>query len=201
MKDFKDFMMAVDESEVDEEELSDMMWEFISSLDDTALDSLNEDQQEAYVEIIEAIAGDEDDDEETDEALESAMVEKKEPGIEVDYAQGMSSKRKRKKFKTQAAYEKWFDKNEDDIEVFATRDLEEGEELDELLPAKRVRRDIQQKKKASREHRKVKAKRKIEGRRKRKTAKFKRFKKKSKRMAKRGLTSRGSRKRSFINKG
>ena len=45
-------------------------------------------------------------------------------GIEVDYAQGMNSKRKIKKFKSQAAFEKWFDKNEDDIEVFATRDSE-----------------------------------------------------------------------------
>ena len=69
------------------------------------------------------------------------------------------------------------------------------------MPAKRVRRDVIQKRKASREHRKAKAKKKLEGRRKRKTASFKRYKKKSKRLGKRGLTSTGKRKRTFINKG
>jgi hypothetical protein len=59
---------------------------------------------------------------------------KKGKGMEVDYASGMSSKRKIKKFKCQADYEKWFDKNEDDIEVFATRDLEEAHLEVECFP-------------------------------------------------------------------
>jgi DNA-binding PadR family transcriptional regulator len=79
--------------------------------------------------------------------------------------------------------------------------IEESTDLEEIMPAKKVRRDVIQKRKASREHRKVKAKKKIEGKRKRKTATFKRFKKKAKRLGKRGLTSTGKRKRTFINKG
>jgi hypothetical protein len=79
--------------------------------------------------------------------------------------------------------------------------FEDEEAIEEAMPAKRVRRDVIQKRKASREHRKVKAKKKLEGRRKRKTAAFKRYKKKSKRLGKRGLTSTGKRKRTFINKG
>jgi DNA-binding PadR family transcriptional regulator len=79
--------------------------------------------------------------------------------------------------------------------------VEESTDLEEIMPAKKVRRDVIKKRKASREHRKVKAKRKIEGKRKRKTATFKRFKKKAKRLGKRGLTSTGKRKRTFINKG
>ena len=51
--------------------------------------------------------------------------EEKAKGIEVDYTSGMKSTRKTKKFKSQAAYEKWLDKNEGDIEVNATRGLED----------------------------------------------------------------------------
>ena len=147
MKDFKAFIEddGLDIGDLDEDALSEAMWEFISSLDDTVIDTLNENQMADYVDIIEIIAEEED----------------------------------------------------------ADDDLEEGEEGDlaEAMPAKRVRRDIAQKRTASREHRKVKAKRKLEGRRKRKTASFKRFKKKSKRLGKRGLTSTGKRKRTYINKG
>jgi hypothetical protein len=143
MKDFKEYM---DDGtlvpELDESVINDAMWDFISSLNEASIEDLDEFQLVEYIGIIEAVAGEEDnDDEETDE------------------------------------------------------------ELSEIMPAKKVRRDVIQKRKASREHRKVKAKKKIEGKRKRKTATFKRFKKKAKRLGKRGLTSTGKRKRTFINKG
>lgn len=76
---------------------------------------------------------------------------------------------------------------------------EEGD-LDEKMPARRVRRDVVARRKRKREYRKVRAKKKIEGRRRRKTAAFKRYKKRAKRLGKRGLTSKGARKRTYINK-
>ena len=79
------------------------------------------------------------------------------------------------------------------------KSLKESVELDEAPPAKRVRRDPVQRRKAAREHRKVRAKKKIQGKRVRKTAKFKRFKKKQKRLGKLGKTASGKRKRKFIN--
>jgi hypothetical protein len=149
MKDFKNFLTNDDDRELDEAELNDAMWDFIAGLDETVIESLDEDQVADYVEIIEAVAdeGDDNDDEGVDEPLAT------------------------------------------------------DEKLSEAMPAKRVRRDVIKKRQASREHRKVKAKKKLEGRRKRKTASFKRYKKKSKRLGKRGLTSTGKRKRTYINKG
>jgi hypothetical protein len=138
MESFNDYM-ADDIQVVDEDALSEAMFDFIAGLGDEILDTLTEEQLGEYVEIIEAVAADED-------ALEE-------------------------------------------------------EDVDEGMPARKVRRDIQQKKAASREHRKHKAKRKIEGKRKRKTADFKRFKKRAKRLGKRGLTSTGKRQRQYINKG
>lgn len=79
-------------------------------------------------------------------------------------------------------------------------DVDEDEDVSEVAPAKKVRRDPVKRRKAAREHRKVRAKKKIEGRRTRKTAKFKRFKKKQKRKGKLGKTATGKRKRTFINK-
>ncbi len=105
----------------------------------------------------------------------------------------------------EAVSEKCSKKHEDDDDD--DDDDDEDEDLDdeekakfEAMPAKKVRRDVVKKREASREHRKEKAKRKIEGKRKRKTSAFKRYKKKAKRLGKRGLTSTGSRKRTYINK-
>jgi hypothetical protein len=145
MKEFKEFLDdPTDEMVADESSLSDAMWDFISSFDEQTIEGLDEYQLAEYIEIVEAVAGEEEEGED-----------------------------------------------------------EEGDDdaIEEAMPAKKVRRDVIQKRKASREHRKVKAKKKIEGRRKRKTASFKRFKKKAKRLGKRGLTSTGKRKRTFINKG
>jgi hypothetical protein len=94
------------------------------------------------------------------------------------------------------------DETDDDDEEEGDDDpLATNERLAEAMPAKRVRRDVIKKRAASREHRKVKGKKKLEGRRKRKTSSFKRYKKKAKRLGKRGLTSTGKRKRTYINKG
>lgn len=79
-------------------------------------------------------------------------------------------------------------------------ELMAGDELDEALPAKRVRRDPVARRKAARKHRKERVSKSIEGKRTRKKAAFKRFKKKQKRKGKLGLTSTGKRKRTFINK-
>jgi hypothetical protein len=40
--------------------------------------------------------------------------------FEIDYAQGLKNTRKRKKFKNNAAYEKWLNKYGDDITVYST---------------------------------------------------------------------------------
>lgn len=45
-------------------------------------------------------------------------------GVEVHGVQGMNSKPFRKTFKTQEAYEKWYDKNEGNVEVHGYRELE-----------------------------------------------------------------------------
>jgi hypothetical protein len=157
MKNFRDFLENNDvvDDELDEDELSDAMWNFIERLDDSVIDALDEEQQADYVEIIETVAGGEDEE-------------------EIDNL------------------------TEEDIDNLTDDELDA---LDEGMPAKRVRRDVIQKRKASREHRKVKAKKKLAGRRKRKTAGFKRYTKKAKRLGKRGLTSTGKRKRTYINKG
>jgi hypothetical protein len=188
---------------VDEDALSEAMSEFIIDLDDDILDALTPDQTEAYEEIVIAAALDGEDLEEGEEVeiLEMSVNTNKgkvsmkdndtieyeaKPGV-VRVGMAGECVKKGVKFKKSG---KWY-VAESEVEV----------EVEEGMPAKRVRRDIQQKKAASREHRKVKAKKKIEGRRKRKTASFKRYKKKAKRLGKRGLTSTGTRKRTFINKG
>ena len=184
-----------------DDEISESMWQFIISLDDVILESLTDDQIADYVEIIEAISDQPDDEKEDETAYVAEAMKVKTNKGEVSLNDNDSIEYEAKpgvvrigmagdvlskgvKFKKKGT---WY--------------VVESAELDEAIPKKRVRRDILQKRKSSREHRKVKAKRKIEGRRKRKTAKFKRFKKKAKRLGKRGLTSTGKRKRTFINRG
>lgn len=53
---------------------------------------------------------------------------KKEPGVEVYGTKGMKNTRFRLKFKTQKDYEKWYDKNQDDVNIEGLRDLEEQED-------------------------------------------------------------------------
>jgi len=62
-------------------------------------------------------------------AEETELEESK--GFEVQYMKGFSQKVLVKKFKTEDQYEKWYDKNEGNIEVLAFRDLDESDELDE----------------------------------------------------------------------
>lgn len=50
----------------------------------------------------------------------------KKKGVEAHGVHGMKSKPWRKKFKSQEAFEKWLEKNEGNVEVHGTRDLEEG---------------------------------------------------------------------------
>ena len=206
MKDFKDFVLDNNiEPELDESVLSEAMWGFMSSLDETVIENLDENQLTEYIEIIEAVAGEETEEEleEFDKAIAAKSVLMKYAGKDVftlpEHAakpllkQGfiVANKSTRNVPGKDKAYS---------ITDKGMNFIEESEDLEEIMPAKKVRRDVIKKRKASREHRKVKAKRKIEGKRKRKTATFKRFKKKAKRLGKRGLTSTGKRKRTFINK-
>jgi hypothetical protein len=200
MKDFKDYLDAA-EPEVDESVLSDAMWGFISSLDEQSIEDLDEYQLAEYIEIVEAVAGAEEDElEESDKDILTKNQHKDAFTLSDDEAAPLLKKKLiavNKSTRNVSGKGKSYsitDKGKDFVESV------EGD-LAEAMPAKRVRRDVIQKRKASREHRKVKAKKKIEGRRKRKTASFKRFKKKAKRLGKRGLTSTGKRKRTFINKG
>ena len=210
MENFKDYFDeqedGIDDEIFEDEELAERMWNFIIDLPDETLDSLTEDQIDDYIEIVESVAGDEDDD---DEDFDEGSVAN--PFSKVTAAKSVLKKYQFKdafKLPDNAAkfpLEKGYIVANKGTGTYSITDkgknFLESVDMDEGMPAKRVRRDIIKKRKASREHRKVKAKRKIQGRRKRKTAKFKRFKKKSKRMAKRGLTSVGKRKRTFINKG
>ena len=41
--------------------------------------------------------------------------------VEINYVQGMKSTKKRKKFKSEKDFDKWMDKNEDDIEILGVR--------------------------------------------------------------------------------
>jgi len=180
----------------EEDPLIENMWNLIYSLSDEVLDTLSEEQIGDYVEIIETVAGPEG--EEVDLEEEMKILNKGQKVKETK--KGPFGKKGIGKIVSMDTKNQiWTVKFSGDDEKY---EYHKGEiELAEAMPAKRVRRDVVQKRKASREHRKVKAKRKIQGRRKRKTAKFKRFKKKSKRLGKRGLTSTGKRKRTFINKG
>jgi hypothetical protein len=78
-------------------------------------------------------------------------------------------------------------------------DEDDDEGMDEVAPARRVRRDPVERRKRAKAHRRNKAKRKAKARKFRKSAKFKQFKRKQKRMDKLGKTSTGKRKRKFIN--
>ena len=210
-KDFKSFLEAedleyhdADSRELDDDydevfdsaELSEKMWNFIMSLTDAQLDSLDDNQIDDYLDIVEEVAGeDEDDDEDMEEASDAKKILSKYQfkdafTLSDDEAKDLVKNGLIKANAGRGTYS-ITDKGKDFLE---------SAELTEALPKKRVRRDVQARRKSARAHRKVKAKRKIQGRRRRKTAKFKRFKKKSKRMAKRGLTSTGKRKRTFINK-
>lgn len=208
MKDFNEFYNDdgsnpdIDASPMDiDDEISEAMWQFIASLDDAILETLTDDQLADYVEIIEAVA-DQPDDVETVDPVDIAEADLEEGKLPKNL-KGLKIRDKTDSFKLGKVIG-------DEGKAFVRIRMSNGDttdvkrvdaELMEAMPKKRVRRDILQKRKASREHRKVKAKRKIQGRRKRKTAKFKRFKKKAKRLGKRGLTSTGKRKRTFINKG
>jgi len=196
MENFNDFM-ADDIQVVDEDALSEAMWDFIASLNDDVLDELDENQLGEYVEIIEAVASDEDGLEEGYSDDDWVVVYQRKA---VQYIKNpKNDKAPQGKIKS-SKYDdimRISKAKKDGIEVKESEDID----IDEAMPAKKVRRDIIKKRAASREHRKVKAKRKLEGKRKRKTAQFKRFKKKSKRLGKRGLTSTGKRKRTYINKG
>ena len=262
MKDFKSFLedddLVIDE--LDEDELSEAMWDFIDGLSESVINSLDEEQLADYVEIIEAVAGTEEEEvaenakdilkkyqmkdaftlsdeeakpllkkklisankgkgtysitdagknfiesvEDVDEAFKGQVYKNKKDEILVVYADGTAEfddgdDISSVKIKDKPKYLK--DHGMKKVASSeAGRSLGESASIDEAMPAKRVRRDVIQKRKASREHRKVKAKRKLAGRRKRKTASFKRYKKKSKRLGKRGLTATGKRKRTFINK-
>ena len=55
---------------------------------------------------------------------ESMKEAEKEKGLEVYGTKGMKNTRFRKTFKSQKEYEKWYDKNEGDIEILGLRDLE-----------------------------------------------------------------------------
>jgi hypothetical protein len=77
---------------------------------------------------------------------------------------------------------------------------EGGDDLDEAAPPKRVRRDLKAKRERSREYRRHKAQLKLKAKKYRKSAHGKLLAKKRKRMAKRGLTATGQRKRTYINK-
>jgi len=55
---------------------------------------------------------------------ESMKEAEKEKGLEVYGTKGMNNTRFRKTFKSQKEYEKWYDKNEGDIEILGLRDLE-----------------------------------------------------------------------------
>jgi hypothetical protein len=199
MKDFKNFYEAnefddsfIDEDEVLEEaQLCNKMFDFIMALDE---DNVPDDLVDEYIEIIEIVAGDEEEDlaeaalkiktdkgDVTLKANDSIEHEAK-PGV-VRIGMAGDVIKSGVKFKKGG---KWY--------------VAESIEINEAPPAKRVRRDPVKRRKAAREFRKVKAKKKIEGRRTRKTAKFKRFKKKQKRLGKRGKTATGKRKRTFINK-
>lgn len=57
--------------------------------------------------------------------------------IEAYGVHGVKSKQWRKTFRSQAAFEKWLDKNEGNVEVYGTRDLDES--LDENLDANQKR--------------------------------------------------------------
>lgn len=50
---------------------------------------------------------------------------KKQPKFEAHGVKGMKSKPWRKTFASQEEFERWLEKNEGDVEVYATRDLEE----------------------------------------------------------------------------
>lgn len=49
-------------------------------------------------------------------------------GIEVKGLKGMHSKPFRKTFKSEIAYEKWYEKNKDDVEITGYRDLDESKD-------------------------------------------------------------------------
>ena len=76
-------------------------------------------------------------------------------------------------------------------------DYDDEEDMDEAVK-RRVRISPAERAKRKRAYRKNKSKIKIKQARYRKTAGYKRYKKKAKRMGKRGLTSTGSRQRTFI---
>lgn len=50
---------------------------------------------------------------------------KKQPKFEAHGVKGVKSKPWRKTFASQEEFEKWLEKNEGDVEVYAVRDLEE----------------------------------------------------------------------------
>jgi hypothetical protein len=196
MENFNDFM-ADDIKVVDEDALSEAMWDFVAGLSDDTLDGLDAEQLGEYVEIVEAVASDEEPLEEKDKlsvpqkhqlAIAKKTLKMSDAGATV---MGGMNKKEAVDFLKSIGYS----------DARIKKMSESVDDIDEAMPAKKVRRDMMQKRAASREHRKVKAKRKLEGKRKRKTAEFRRFKKKSKRLGKRGLTSTGKRKRTYINKG
>lgn len=66
-------------------------------------------------------------------AEEDVTGELKSGPIEAYGVHGMKSKQWRKIFKNQTAFEKWLDKNEGNVEVYGTREVEESLEEDDLV--------------------------------------------------------------------
>lgn len=192
----------------DYDAIFDRMLTFMEDLDD---EQLTDDQIVEYVEIIESLAGPED----LIEAKEKVNKFERELVSDALFVAGLDKFADEVKKKGTITY-KSGDKEDladafsdyadghmlDDDDDMVIRDWENvfrESEMTEAPPAKKVRRDPVKRRKAAREHRKVRAKKKLQGKRIRKTAKFKRFKKKQKRMGKRGKTATGKRKRTFIN--
>jgi|SaaInlStandDraft_7_1057024.scaffolds.fasta_scaffold99606_3 hypothetical protein len=53
------------------------------------------------------------------------MEESKDSGVEAYGVMGLKSKKFKKKFKNQKEFEKWLEKNEGNVEVYGSRDLDE----------------------------------------------------------------------------
>lgn len=76
---------------------------------------------------------------------------------------------------------------------------EDEEDVDEAMPARKIRRDVRARRKRSREYRRQRSRLKVKARRYRKSARGRLLAKKRKMMAKRGKTATGQRKRTYIN--
>ena len=111
--DLKQYSTSIEESEGDSEDDMPM-----DEADGMSIDDITDKPAiEAY---------DEEDNMPMNEANDDKK--KKEPGVEVYGTKGMKNTRFRLKFKTQKDYEKWYDKNQDDVNIEGLRDLEEQED-------------------------------------------------------------------------